>query len=133
MFTLLFLLLFARRSAPNQTALHVIVQNVQVGKGTINVAIFNDKNDFLKKPVAAQIRKADSVTVEFSFPIAPGEYAIAAYQDLNENQQLDAGLFHIPKEPYGFSNNYRPKMSAPKFEDCLIKVAGGDTSTINLK
>src|SRR5579859_3327875 len=114
MLFLFFLLLFGSRPLQPAT-LHVVVQNVQTGKGSINVAVFGNRSDFLKRPVTAQIRKADTGTLEFSFAIPRGEYAVAVYQDLNENQQLDAGIFHIPKEPYGFSNHYRPRMSAPKY------------------
>ena len=34
-----------------------------------------------------------------------GRYAIAVYQDLDNNNKLDRWLGLIPKEPYGFSNN----------------------------
>jgi len=129
---ILFLLLLLP-GCQSQVSLHVIVHNVQIGKGSINVALFANKKDFLKTPVTSQIKKADQVTMEFDFTVPPGDYAIAAYQDLNENKKLDAGLFHIPKEPYGFSNDYRPKMSAPDFEDCRIRITWAITSIIHLK
>ena len=117
----------------DQAALKVIVQNVQVGKGGIVVEVYDSENSFLKRPIASKTLNANSNVMEFSFNIPPGTYAIAVYQDLNDNKKLDAGLFHIPKEPYGFSNNYRPKFSAPSYKDCLIKVTGMTTSVINLK
>jgi uncharacterized protein (DUF2141 family) len=133
MVILLFLTFLAGAPRQPQSVLHVIIKDIQPGKGNINVAVFGSKNDFLKRPVLAQTQKARAGTLEFSFAIPPGEYAIAAYQDLNENQKLDAGIFHIPKEPYGFSNNYRPGMSPPKYEGCRIQVAGDGTCTIHLK
>jgi uncharacterized protein (DUF2141 family) len=117
----------------DQAALKVIVQNVQVGKGGIVVEVYDSENSFLKRPIASKTLNANSNVMEFLFNIPPGTYAIAVYQDLNDNKKLDAGLFHIPKEPYGFSNNYRPKFSAPSYKDCLIKVTGMTTSVINLK
>ena len=27
-------------------------------------------------------------------------------------------MIGVPKDPYGFSNNYRPKLKAPSFDDC---------------
>jgi uncharacterized protein (DUF2141 family) len=115
-----------------QPTVKVVVQNVQPGKGSIIVSIYNDEKDFLKKPMATQTQKANQQVMEFLFDIPPGEYAIAVYQDLNDNKQLDASMFHIPKEPYGFSNNYRPSFSAPHFKDCLIRIAGQTTSIITL-
>ena len=117
----------------HQTALKVIVQNVQVGKGSIVVSLYNEEKDFLNKPMASQTLKATEPIMQFSFSVPPGDYAIAAYQDLNENKKLDAGIFHIPKEPYGFSNNYRPAFSAPQFKDCVIKISGDSASAIDLK
>ena len=129
----LFVLLLARTVGGDPATLHVTVRHIQVGKGTINVAVFNNKKDFLHTPVAAQSRRADAETMEFSFDLAPGDVAVAVYQDLNGNGKLDAGIFNIPKEPYGFSNNYRPSFSAPHYEGCLIRVSGQTASTINLK
>ena len=117
----------------HQATVKIVVQNVQPGKGSIIVSIYNDEGDFLKKPMASQTQKANGQVMEFSFDIPPGEYAIAVYQDLNDNKRLDAGMFHIPKEPYGFSNNYRPSFSAPHFKDCVISIAGQTTSIIHLK
>lgn len=47
-----------------------------------------------------------------------GTYAIAVFQDLNGNGKLDTGLMGMPKEPYCFSNNFRPRFSGPKWADC---------------
>jgi uncharacterized protein (DUF2141 family) len=40
--------------------------------------------------------------VEVSLPA--GEYAMVVYQDTNGNNELDSGLFSIPKEPFGITN-----------------------------
>lgn len=117
----------------DQTAIKVVVKNIQVGKGSIVVEIYSGEKEFLNNARSSQIKKAISPVMEFSFNVQIGEYAISAYQDLNDNKKLDAGLFHIPKEPYGFSNNYRPKFSAPHYEDCLIRVTSQTTATIDLK
>ncbi len=113
--------------------LTVIVKNVQTGKGTVAVAIWDDENLFLKKYFVAQSRKADKDTVAFSFVLADGRYAISVYQDINDNQKLDLGLFNIPKEPTGFGNNFRPRFSAPKFKDCAINLTQSATEEIELK
>jgi uncharacterized protein (DUF2141 family) len=47
-----------------------------------------------------------------------GEYALAVYQDKNADKKLNTGMFGIPKEPYAFSNNFKPKFSGPKYDDC---------------
>jgi uncharacterized protein (DUF2141 family) len=51
--------------------------------------------------------------------LAPGKYAIAAYQDLNGNGNLDRSKLGLPLEPFGFSNesgrSARPSFSAAAF------------------
>ena len=50
-----------------------------------------------------------------------GTYAVALFQDLNGNGELDTNFFGIPKEPYAFSNDVTPKLSAPSFEKCQFQ------------
>jgi uncharacterized protein (DUF2141 family) len=114
-------------------ALKVIVKNIQVGRGMIVVDIYNSKESFFKDPFASATVKPCSTTVEISFNIPEGEYAVAGYQDLNDNGILDKGLFNIPREPYGLSNNFRPKWSAPKYDDCKLKVTQQTISAITLR
>ena len=113
--------------------LTVIAKNIQVGKGSVVVTIWNDEKTFFKKPLISQSQKADKQALEFSFELAGGEYAISAYQDINDNKKLDLGIFNIPKEPAGFGNNYRPKLSAPRFRDCAIELNESRKVEIELK
>jgi len=117
----------------NPAKLKIVVTDIQVGKGNIVVEIYDNDKDFFKKPIAAKTVKATSQSLDFSFDIPEGIYAVAVYQDINENKELDKGWFNIPTEPYGLSNNYRPRFSAPTFDDCKFKVAQQTTITITLK
>src|SRR6516165_2493386 len=81
------------------TTLTVLVKNVEVGKGTVVVEVWNDENLFFKKPMVSRSLKADSQSLEFSFELPGGRYAISAYQDINDNKKLDLGMFNKPKEP----------------------------------
>ena len=114
-------------------SLTVIARNVQVGKGSVVVEIWNDEKEFLKKPFVAKSLKADLQTLKFDFELSPGEYAISVYQDINDNKHLDLGVFHIPKEPVGFGNNFRPKFSAPGYKDCAVNLTKSMTEEIDLK
>jgi uncharacterized protein (DUF2141 family) len=58
--------------------------------------------------------------LDFEFTNIPyGEYAIASFLDKNENQSLDIGLFG-PTEPWGFSNNPRPALRGPNWDEVVI-------------
>lgn len=50
--------------------------------------------------------------------IPKGSYAIALYQDINNNGELDTNFIGIPKEPYAFSNNKKPGLTVPGFDKC---------------
>lgn len=50
-----------------------------------------------------------------------GMYAMAIYQDENSNGTIDKNMVGIPTERYGFSNNYKPMIRAPRFNDCMFE------------
>jgi uncharacterized protein (DUF2141 family) len=105
---------------------------VKIGKGSIYTSIWADKESFFKKPFLSESVKADHDSLQFVFKLKPGEYAISTFQDVNANQKLDQGLFGIPKEPVGFGNNFRPKLSAPEFRDCAFRIKEDIKMTIEL-
>ncbi|GAB3976330.1 hypothetical protein GCM10028806_35630 [Spirosoma terrae] len=122
-------------TSPQKTTLSVEIQNVRTQKGAVFIAIFKpdgsfpDGKAFDGKQVAVKGER-----LEATFSVEPGDYAIAVFHDANDNGKLDKGIFGIPKEPYGFSNNFRPKMSAPSFKDCQFSVSGKEkTISIAIK
>ncbi len=55
--------------------------------------------------------------VRFEFAgLAPGRYALKAFQDLNGNGKIDIGIFG-PKEPWATYRLARPKLRPPRFEE----------------
>lgn len=115
--------------------LKITVNNIQPGQGSVVVEIYDNENDFFKKHFTSKNEKADKESMDFHFELPEGAYAVAVYQDLNDNKLLDRGwgIFHIPKEPAGLSNNYRPKFSTPDFNDCKFNVAQQTDISIELK
>lgn len=122
------------RSLSSQKAsLNVEVQNVRVLTGAVHLALFRSGKDFPGgKPVETKKLSAGSKSVQIQFSVEPGDYAIAVYHDENGNGKMDKRLFGIPKEPYGFSNNVKPVMSAPKFSECRFTV-GNDGKAISIR
>ena len=60
--------------------------------------------------------------VPFQFGGVPaGTYAIRCFQDVNENQKLDGGVFG-PREPWGVYRPKRPAFRGPKFEEISFSV-----------
>lgn len=117
----------AMAKAPENTDVVVQVSNLERGRGSVNVALFRTAKDFTDNPyktLRQQVKTGQSGASLTFKNVSPGTYAIAVYQDLNENGELDTNFVGIPKEPYGFSNNYRPTMSSPSFEKAKFKLNG---------
>jgi uncharacterized protein (DUF2141 family) len=124
--------LFGQFFQENYT-LTVTISHVRPGRGSVNAAIWADQKTFFKTPMLSETLKADQDSIQFVFKLKPGEYAISAYQDLNNNQKLDQGLFGIPKEPVAFGNDFKPKFSSPAFKDCSFRMSENMKMTIVLR
>ena len=61
-------------------------------------------------------------------------YAIAVFQDLNQNSELDTYFVGIPKEPYGFSNDVRGGISGPpQLKEQLVFLSGDQRIKITVE
>ncbi|MGA0557226.1 DUF2141 domain-containing protein [Larkinella sp. VNQ87] len=121
--------------APAESVLTVEIQNIKQPTGQLRIGLYTPCNDFPTgcQPASSQIVNVKANTVRVTFQVNPGDYAVALFHDVNGNGELDKKLFGIPKEPYGFSNNFRPKVSGPSFNDCRVSVqAAGKTISIKL-
>lgn len=54
--------------------------------------------------------------------LVPGEYAIAAFHDENANGEMDRGLFGIPTEGTGASNDARGVMAPPPYDGAKFQL-----------
>ena len=119
--------------APAKINLKVEVQNIQAQQGDIYVALFRPGKEFPEgRPYEGRKVYVTGRTMLITFAVEPGDYAVAIYHDENSNGKMDKRLFGIPKEPYGFSNNFRPVVSVPKFQDCRFSI-GESGKTISIK
>lgn len=130
---LLLLLGTASEAAP--VTLKVEITNVKKAQGKLMIAIYKPDEKFGEGVPAIsgveEVKSIGSKTVPFD--LEPGKYALALFHDLNGNGELDKNFVGIPKEPYGFSKDFRPKFSAPSFEDCAFEVTGTGSQQISVK
>ena len=118
--------------------LRVSLSNIQQAKGSIYVALYDSEAAFLDTD---KIRDKKIVSVkstgdlDISFPNLPaGAYAISCFHDVNGNGKLDTNFLGIPTEPYGFSNNARPKFRAPNWAETKFYLNNnGVTQAIRLE
>jgi len=118
-----------------QSQLEVVVKKIKNDKGNIRVGIFKEEKTFLKKAIYGKVIKAQGSEAKVVFDdIAPGTYAISVIHDENENDELDSGMFGIPKEGFGFANDAMGTFGPPDFKKASITVETGKrTITISLR
>ena len=101
-------------------SLQVSVENIKSIKGNIEIGVFNKGDRFLEKGQAYKfysIKVLESTEVITIKNLPKGDYAVSLYHDKNSDGICNRNFVGMPKEPYGFSNNFKPKFSAPAFED----------------
>jgi uncharacterized protein (DUF2141 family) len=118
-------------------SLSIGLTGVAEAKGDVFIAVYGRPEDFMKTEKAHTLKKIPvtlSGRVDFILKELPaGNYAVSAYQDLNGNGKLDKNLVGIPTEPYGFSNNARPKFRAPNWNETRFELRADTQIEIKLE
>jgi uncharacterized protein (DUF2141 family) len=127
---LLFLLAGISLTTGGGLTVKVSIKGFENNKGKAFVAIYDAKEKMIKGVAESVVNQ--QVTINFT-DLPSGKYAVKVFHDENNNGKMDTGMFGIPKEKYGFSNNVKVVMSAPKIEELLFDVSSDKTITINLK
>ncbi len=132
----LWLMFLFSLNAAGQHSLSIRVEGIESSQGTLQVALYNQKEYFLKME---GIYRAESIAAregwtEFSMDDIPtGEYAVAIFHDENENEELDTNWIGIPKEPLGFSNARLKTFGPPRFEECKIQLQSDASVVVEMQ
>ena len=107
----------------NSGTLVLEVNNLQQADGTIYIAIYKGKENFLNEDKAIlrsqKVNKKGTLEINLD-NLEYGDYALAIFHDLNANKELDTNLVGIPKEPFGFSKPMVSKFREPRYEEVRI-------------
>lgn len=124
-------------AAPGTQTVTVVVTALASPQSVVRLNFYHDPATFLKhgqQALRLEVKPAGKTEIAVPVELAPGEWAVALTQDTNNNDKLDKNMLGIPNEPYAFSNNVRPHLSAPSFEECKFMVTGpGKVVNITLK
>ena len=135
-FVLIMLTLYDGYSQSKKTSLTLTIEvaSFENTKGVLRVCITDKKDDFLKSCTFSRtvVVKDEAVSLKIE-NMEKGNYAASVYHDENNNDILETtGLFGIPIEPYGFSNN--PSMTfGPSFKKSVFKMTSDKNISIRLK
>jgi len=114
----------------------VKVTDLRSNEGKVGITVFDSPDGFPGDDENAIFREYfdinDQTTVA-EITIPPGKYAIAVYHDEDENGDLKTNFIGMPKEGTGSSNNPKPRMGPPKYEDCEFDAGETQHLTIIMK
>lgn len=117
--------------------LTIRVENVLPAGGMLRLGLYDAAlyPDDDSKPIAsADVPAIGGETVVTLHGIAPGVYAIQTFQDVNANNKMDTTWMGLPLEPFGFSQDAKPFLSKPAFDDVKFTLtAGENTQVIHLQ
>jgi len=104
-------------------------------KGVLEIGLFNKEQGFLKTNSRIRFIRipVNEPVVSYTFAGLPaGYYAVSLYHDVNSDKKCNRNMLGIPKESYGFSNNFKPFLSTPDFDDAKFYLNSDTTITIHL-
>jgi len=135
-FILIMLTMWDGYSQSKKTSLTLTIEvaSFENTKGVLRVCVTDQKDDFLKSCAFSKIVTVEDDTVSLKIEnIEKGNYAVSVYHDENNSGILETGgVFGIPLEPYGFSNN--PNMTfGPSYKKSVFKMASDKNISIKLK
>jgi len=121
-------------SVAGAETLTIVIEDIRVASGTIQVQVQAGEAQFDNGGAVAQFREAaseGSMTL-VAVDLPPGEYAIRIMHDVNGNDELDANFVGMPTEPYAFSNNAKGRFGPASWADASFALEGEVTQMITL-
>lgn len=128
------LLLAEVAASKSGTAITIQVHNVRNSHGRVRVAAC-PKARFLANecPWRADSPAVTGTTTVTVSGVPPGEYAVQAFHDENDNNEIDRGIFGIPKEGVGFSRNARILFGPPSWRDAMFTHGAAQVISFSLR
>jgi len=109
--------------------LTIEITKIRFEKGWIRLGLYNHPDQFPVNPSRTyDFRKTslkDGMMEIILDDILPGTYAISLLDDVNGNDQMDYKLVKIPGEGFGFSNNIKPGLKHPPYDQCSFLIPEG--------
>ncbi|MEM8616876.1 MAG: DUF2141 domain-containing protein [Pseudomonadota bacterium] len=115
--------------------LTITLEDIKKTKGEVQIGIYDaatyEGGNAVAGTVVAITKASETVTIE---GLAPGEYGIKMFHDVNGDGQMNTNPFGMPTEPYAFSNNAKGRFGPAKWEKARFTLtADGATQTIKIK
>ncbi len=129
-----FILLFLLSSITKNPTLTVKITGIKSAKGLIEIGLYNNGENFpstTKQFRHLRVKVTIPITTVVFNDIPAGVYGISIYHDKNEDKKCNLNWVGYPTEGFCFSNNFKPFLSAPDFDD--VKFIIKKDKTIEIK
>lgn len=117
--------------------LTVVASPIRTTTGEIGCAIYSSANGFpmeSSKAIKSQWIPTKGEAVRCRFTDLPsGQYAVAISLDENGNRKTDTNFLGMPREAWGVSNNVRPSLRPPTFDEAMIRIEANKSYEINVE
>jgi uncharacterized protein (DUF2141 family) len=124
------------KTIATQKPLTLIINNLKSESAPVIVSVYGTESKFpdphgqlkeYKFKPHSNVLTAKIANLKF------GTYAIATYQDENSSGEIDKNFIGMPTEGYAFSQNFKPTIKAPNFDQCKFDYnANENTLTIKM-
>ena len=106
--------------------LRVMVHDVASSRGHVRVDVCT-RSEFLSKcRYSGSAPATPGVTMVEVRDLPPGVYAVQAYDDRNDNREVDRNVIGLPTEAVGFSNDAPVRLHGPSFKSASFDYPGGE-------
>lgn len=124
---------FERPVTSIKPVIRLVITGVRPERGSVKVAVYTAANEFPNPASTAQTLElaATQATLEATLTIT-GRFAIAVYQDINVDGELNRNRFGIPLEPFAFSNGAMGERGPPTFDQAAVAASAGDNTTLTV-
>jgi uncharacterized protein (DUF2141 family) len=127
----------AQASATAEAAtLTISFTDIEAPKGRIMLALFEGAAGYNGgKPVhGAAIEVTGTTASTVITGLAPGQYGVKLFHDVNGNGKMDTNPFGMPVEPFAFSNSAKGNMGPASWDAAAFEVKPGTNAhTISFK
>ncbi len=124
---------FERPVTSIKPVIRLVITGVRPELGSVKVAVYTAANELPNPASTAQTLElaATQATLEATLTIT-GRFAIAVYQDINADGELNRNRFGIPLEPFAFSNGALGERGPPTFDQAAVVASVGDNTTLTV-
>jgi len=103
--------------------LTVTLENIQKQTGKIRLGVYDAAGYEAGKAVSGADVVVNAATVSVTVEgLAPGEYGIKLFHDVNGDGEMNSNPFGMPTEPFAFSNNAKGRFGPAKWDDARFEV-----------